>query len=82
MYKALVPTTPSSKQLTQKHVSKENQLNQTESSDGTFAVKSVLWKKQRKETEEVECMGTNINEAKKKLMDRGGEDKRASQESL
>lgn len=50
-YKALALTISSSKQRTQKRVSKENQLNQAESSDGNSAVKSVLCKRQREETE-------------------------------
>ena len=46
----MLVTMPSSKQLTQKCVSKENQLNQTESSDGNFAVKLMFGKEQREET--------------------------------
>lgn len=69
MYKALAPTMPSYKQLTQKCVSKENQLNQTESSSGNFSVKFMFCKNQGG-NKEVECTGTNIDEFRKKLMDR------------
>lgn len=53
MYKAFAPTMPSSsKQLIQKCVSKENQLNQAESSDANLAVKFMFCKiRERKQKE-------------------------------